>query len=252
MRIFIVEDEPPAAHRLGKMMQQLFPETIILGKADSVAAAVKALSSGISPDVLFLDIHLADGLSFEIFNHIKITVPIIFTTAFDQYALKAFKVNSIDYLLKPIDETELQQAIEKLNNLQSNQPGQTLQQIESLFQQLQQPRYKERLLIKKGTQFLPMKCADIAYFFADDKLCYAVDKIAQQYLLEYTLGELEELLDPKMFFRINRGLIVHINSISKAHTWISSRLKLDIVPATKLDTVISRERVAAFKSWFGG
>lgn len=252
MRVFIVEDETLAANKLGKMLLKLYPEMSIEGRADSISTAVKFLENNNNLDLIFLDIQLADGLSFEIFNQIQLQTPVIFTTAFDHYMLKAFKVNSIDYLLKPIEEDDLRQAIEKHKMLTSKMsqalPGQLLQ----MLQEFTQPKYRQRLLVKRGSQFIHIKTEALAYFYADGKLCFAVDNNNTKHIIDFTLSQLEEMLKPETFFRINRHMLVNIDGIKKVHTWMGGRLKLELSPDSSLDTTVSRERVIEFKEWFGG
>lgn len=252
MKVFIVEDEAPAANRLAKMIQDLFPETVIAGRADSIESAVRFFANNLPPDLVFMDIQLADGLSFDIFSQVQLTVPVIFTTAFDQYTLKAFKVNSVDYLLKPIDETELKTAIGKHLQLAKRNQSAFPDNLANLLADFNRPRYRERLMIKRGSQFIPLKTTSIAYCYADGKLCYAVDASGARYTLEDTLSDLEAQLRPSEFYRINRHMIVQIDAIRKVHTWLGSRLKLEVVPETTVDTVVSRDKVAAFKYWLDG
>lgn len=252
MRVVIIEDELPAAKRLTRLLEQL-PGTRVLCHLDSVEAATRFFQTereeGV--DLIFMDIQLGDGLSFDIFTQVTVPAPVIFTTAFDQYTLKAFKVNSIDYLLKPIDEQELAQAVDKFRELYQ-QPREVLpRKLVELMESLQGNKYKERLLYKRGQQLGYLKTEQTAYCFADGKLCYAVDSASNKYLLEYNLSQLEEQLPPAKFFRINRHLLVHIDAIQKVHTWLGGRLKLEINPATTADTVVSRERVNGFKDWLG-
>lgn len=252
MKVFIIEDEQPAANRLAKMLQQLNDEIEIVHRADSIEAAVKFFQSSPPLDLAFMDIQLADGLSFSIFEQVPVTVPVIFTTAFDQYTLKAFKVNSIDYLLKPIDEKELERAVDKFYNFyQQKKDSSANDKIIQLMQQMNLIKYKERLLIKRGQQLTYLKTTDTAYCFADGKLCYAVDFSGNKYLLENNLGQLEEQLQPSSFYRINRHLLINIEAIKKVHTWLGGRLKVEIAPSTTAETVVSRERVNGFKEWLG-
>ena len=251
MRILIIEDEIPAANRLAKMMQAITDELEVVKKIDSVEAAVKFLGSAENIDLIFMDIQLADGLSFDIFQQTKVKAPVIFTTAFDQYTLKAFKVNSIDYLLKPIDEKELEQAIEKYRQLYHQKENGISEKILKMVQDINTMRYKERLLIKRGQQLSYLKTESTAYCYADGKLCYAVDFTNNKYMLESNLSQLEEQLQPNKFYRINRQLLVNIDAVSKVHTWLGGRLKLELLPSTKSDTVVSRERVNGFKEWLG-
>ena len=251
MRIIIIEDEIPAANRLAKMMQSITDELEVVKKIDSVEAAVKYLGSAENIDLIFMDIQLADGLSFDIFQQTQVKAPVIFTTAFDQYTLKAFKVNSIDYLLKPIDEKELEQAVEKYRQLYHQKENGISERILKMVQDMNTMRYKERLLIKRGQQLSYLKTESTAYCYADGKLCYAVDFTNNKYLLENNLSQLEEQLQPNKFYRINRQLLVNIDAVSKVHTWLGGRLKLELLPSTKSDTVVSRERVNGFKEWLG-
>ena len=253
MRVLIIEDEAPAAKRLIKLLEAIIPEMELVERLDSVERSISFLEKNPALDLIFMDIQLADGLSFDILNAIKIQTPIIFTTAFDQYTLKAFKVNSIDYLLKPIDEKELAEAIQKYKTLHtSSQPSPDISdKVLQMIADLQKTKFKERLLIKRGQQLNSLKTDLIAYCFADGKLCYAVDRQHQKHLLEQNLSHLEAQLDPAKFFRINRNLLVHIDSIQKVHTWLGGRLKLEFSTPVNFETIVSRERVNEFKEWLG-
>jgi DNA-binding LytR/AlgR family response regulator len=251
MRIVIIEDEVPAANRLTRMLQAITDEIEVVKRIDSVEAAVKFLPTAENIDLVFMDIQLADGLSFDIFQQTQVRAPVIFTTAFDQYTLKAFKVNSIDYLLKPIDEKELEWAVEKYRKLYDKKEDGISGKIMKLMQEMNASRFKERLLIKRGQQLSYLKTEATAYCFADGKLCYAVDFTSNKYLLESNLSQLEEQLQPNKFYRVNRHLLVNIEAVSKVHTWLGGRLKLELLPSTNTDTVVSRERVNGFKEWLG-
>jgi DNA-binding LytR/AlgR family response regulator len=251
MRVIIIEDEIPAANRLAKMLQSIGDEVEVVKKLDSVESSVKYFKSASDFDLVFMDIQLADGLSFDIFTQAEIKTPVIFTTAFDQYTLKAFKVNSIDYLLKPIDENELQQAVEKYRQLYHKKENGFSEKMIKLVQDMNTTRFKERLLIKRGQQLSYIKTDATAYCYADGKLCYAVDFSSNKFLLDCNLSFLEEQLQPNKFYRINRHLLVNIDAVSKVHTWLGGRLKLELSPATNTDTVVSRERVNGFKEWLG-
>jgi DNA-binding LytR/AlgR family response regulator len=251
MRVIIIEDEIPAAKRLIKMLQTINDEAEVIATLDSIESTVNFLKTSQHADLIFMDIQLADGLSFNIFNEVKINTPIIFTTAFDQYTLKAFKVNSVDYLLKPIDEKELKQALEKYQQLHSKTKENLSDKILKLITDLNNNKFKERLLIKRGQQLSYLKTENIAYCYADGKLCFAVDFHGNKYLLEYNLSQLEEQLQPEKFFRINRTLLTNIEAISKVHTWIGGRLKLDLCISNTAETIVSRERVNDFKDWLG-
>lgn len=251
MRAVVIEDEIPAAKRLIKMLESIDDEMEIVSKMDSVESAVRYFNQSPAIDIVFMDIQLADGISFDIFQQAEVNCPVIFTTAFDQYTLKAFKVNSVDYLLKPIDEAELRNAVRKYKNFYQQKTEGLSEQIRSMVQQMVTVGYKERLLIKRGQQLSYLKIESTAYCYADGKLCYAVDFNSNKYLLENNISQLEEQLDPQKFFRINRHLLVNIESISKVHTWLGGRLKLELKLDSLADTVVSRERVNDFKAWLG-
>jgi DNA-binding LytR/AlgR family response regulator len=280
MRVIIIEDETPAANRLERMLQGIDENIELVKRLDSVESSVKYLQSAELDDIdlVFMDIQLADGLSFSIFQQVKLDRPVIFTTAFDNYTLKAFKVNSLDYLLKPIEEQELRQAVEKYRQLYDENGDRigkdnvrdkkgpvhdngngagggkdiTLaEKIELLVQEMNQGKYKERLLIKKGQQLHYLKTEATAHCYANGKICYAVDFNGNTYLLDHTLNELEEMLTPRKFYRVNRQLLVNIDSIKKIHTWLGGRLKVELAPQTQADTIVSRERVNGFKDWLG-
>jgi DNA-binding LytR/AlgR family response regulator len=251
MRVIIIEDETPAANRLAKMLQSTDDEIEVVKKLDSVEASVNYLKSAENIDLIFMDIQLADGLSFDIFQQTEIKSPVIFTTAFDQYTLKAFKVNSVDYLLKPIDENELQEAVKKYKKLYRNNEQNLTEKIRKLMLEMNTTRFKERLLIKRGQQLSYLKTDDTAYCYADGKLCYAVDFSNVKYLLECNLSQLEEQLQPGKFYRINRHLLINIEAISKVHTWLGGRLKIELSLPITADTIVSRERVNGFKEWLG-
>ncbi|MBC7935730.1 MAG: response regulator transcription factor [Rhizobacter sp.] len=252
MRVYIIEDEIPAANQLRKLLQQQNSAIAIVHTSDSVESSVQYLQGCPALDIIFMDIQLADGLSFDIFEQVAIKTPVIFTTAFDQYTLKAFKVNSIDYLLKPIDEAELEKSLDKYYNFyQQKQQENFSDKMMKLMKEMKFVKYKERLLIKRGQQLSYLKTGNTAYCFADGKLCYAVDFNGTKYLLENNLGQLEEQLQPSAFYRINRHLLVNIEAVKKVHTWLGGRLKIDIAPSTNAETVVSRERVNGFKEWLG-
>jgi DNA-binding LytR/AlgR family response regulator len=251
MQVIIIEDELPAANRLAKLLGQLGVDITIAHRFDSVETAVAYFNTQPSVDLVFMDIQLADGLSFDIFAQAPVNAPVIFTTAFDQYTLKAFKVNSVDYLLKPIDEVELRQAVEKYRQLYQQPKPDFSEKILQMMQQMNGGRYKERLMVKRGQQLGYLKTSEMAYCYADGKLCFAVDFSAARHLLEINLTQLEEQLDPTRFYRINRNLLVNIEAVKKVHTWLGGRLKIEVQPTTTAETIVSRERVNGFKDWLG-
>lgn len=248
MRILIIEDEKPAARRLTSLVKALDPSIEIVDILDSVSAAVAWFKTFSPPDLVFLDIQLADGLSFEIFSQVEVDAPIIFTTAYDQFALKAFKVNSVDYLIKPIDPEELKSAWEKFNR-QSKASRIDAVQVRALLDEIHGPQFKERFWVKSGEQLNYLSVDEIAYFLSDSGVTQAVNYKKIPFALDKNLESLEEVVDPKRFFRVNRKLILIIESIEKIHTWFNGRLKLDLNPDPGLEVFVSRDRVNDFKSW---
>jgi DNA-binding LytR/AlgR family response regulator len=249
MNTLIIEDELPAAKRLSQLISRFRPQANILTSIDSVEGAIKWFGSNISPDLIFMDIQLADGLSFDIFNHVDIKAPVIFTTAYDQYTLKAFKVNSVDYLLKPIDPEELAAAFHKFDNFYTQNLQYDRSSIQQLIHAMSKPTYKERFIIKVGQQLTYVAVSDIQYFYSEDGLVYAKTISAKKHIIDYTLDQLENLLEPSQFFRLNRKVIAKIESIGKIAPYFNSRLKLDLKPKAGFDIIVSRDRVSDFKKW---
>ena len=252
MKVIIIEDEHPAANRLTKLLLDLNQEIELVKRLDSIESSLQFLGSEPEVDLIFMDIQLADGLCFQIFEQVKVNTPVIFTTAFDQYTLKAFKVNSVDYLLKPIEEEELKQAIQKFQSLRLPKEEDYSGRILKLIKDINPIKYKERLLIKSTQELSYLKTLNIAYCFATGKFSFAVDFKGNQFLLDQNLSELEADLNPAVFYRINRNLIVNIEALQKVHLWFGGRLKIDLTLSTTADTVVSRDRVAGFKEWLGG
>lgn len=249
MRVLIIEDESAAARRLAKLIQEVEPDAEIIGHLDSVESAVKWHTQHDPPDLYFLDIQLADGLSFELVSQLQIKQPIIFTTAFDEYAVKAFKVNSIDYLLKPIDKTELSDAMHKYkSNFITKGPD-----LNVLVNELLAARknYRERFLVRKGDSFVPLLGEEIAYFYAEEKVVFAKSKQNQRYLMEFTLDQLESTLNPNTFYRANRQFIIAIDSVKRVSNHFNGKLKVVVEPAFEEEILISREKAMAFKNWMG-
>ena len=255
MNILLIEDEAPAARRLSKLITTMRPDWRILDVIDSVEAAVNWLRTFARPDLLLLDIQLADGISFDIFRQVAVTTPVIFTTAYDEFTLKAFKVNSVDYLLKPIDEDELAAALQKFETLHRatlHDPQIALPSaLAQLLAQLSapQPAVKERFLVKSGAQLVAVPVASLAYVYSDDGLTFAIDMGGKRHILDYTMDEADGFLPPKQFFRISRKVIVQVSAIGKIHPYFNSRLKLDLQPAPAFEVIVSRERVGEFKAW---
>jgi DNA-binding LytR/AlgR family response regulator len=252
MNIFIIEDEQLGADRLKNLLLEVEPGIQIKGFAQSIKESVDWLQSHALPDLIFMDIELADGQCFEIFKQVELKTPVIFTTSYDDYTLQAFKVNSVDYLLKPIRKEELKKALEKFKSLRT--PSQAID-IQSLVEQLKQPvastPFRNRFLVKTGQRLITIDIKDIAYFFSEDNLTFFRTWDKAKYLVEYNLEELEKMLDPQQFHRINRAFVVHVESITEIHSYFNSRLKLHLNPLTEKEVIISREKVGDFKDWLG-
>jgi DNA-binding LytR/AlgR family response regulator len=248
MKVLIIEDESAAANRLAKMIQEIDPSIEVVDQLDSIESSVLWLEKHPAPDLLFMDIHLADGSSFEIFRFVKLDKPVIFTTAYDEYALQAFKVNAIDYLLKPLKKTELEQAIGKYRNLQK--PAEM--NYQALANSLQGDKYNFRFLIRFGQNIKVVEFRDAAYFYTEDKITFIVTKEGKRYPVEPSLEKLEEMADPRAFFRINRQFIVNIECIKEMYAYSKSRVKLKLDPPTDKETIVSTERSPVFKKWLVG
>lgn len=248
--VVIIEDEPQAADRIGRLVTTLRPETRILATLDSVTQSVAWLRQHPAPDLLLLDIQLADGLSFAIFDQVQVTSPVIFTTAYDAYALRAFKVNSIDYLLKPVDESELRAALDKLTVLRGPAvaPDKMMQSIADAMQMLSK-KYKERFVIRVGEHLRSVEIAEIRFFFSQEKATFAQTADHRKHVLDYTLDQLEGLVDPSRFFRINRKYLVSVEAIRDMINHTNSRLKLVLHGSDDPDVIVARERVQEFKDW---
>jgi DNA-binding LytR/AlgR family response regulator len=275
MLALVVEDEPLAARRLTALLQKHVAPLTLLGPAESVAQAVALLQAGPAPDVLFLDIHLADGLSFELFEQVEVRCPVIFTTAYDQYALRAFKVNSVDYLLKPIDETELVAAIAKLRQrIGAEKPDFSIKSsvsstkeaaptavldaatLAALVQQLRQPastaNYKAQFVVRVGEHLKVVPVEQVAYFFSLEKTTLLQSTDGRKYVVDYTMEQLETLLDPAHFFRLNRAYLAQQAAIADIIHYTNSRLQTILKPAppeSEGPVLVSREKVSVFKSW---
>ena len=256
LRALIVEDEPLAARRFVDMLARQPEPVQILGTAESVVQAVQLLEAGPVPDVLFLDIHLADGLSFEIFEQVSVRCPVIFTTAYDQYALQAFKVNSVDYLLKPIDEAELTTALAKLRaRLPAAAPVFDPALLAQLMQQMQQTApaavpYKTQFVVRVGEHLKVVPVDQIAYFFSLEKATFLQTIEGRKFVVDYTMDQLETLLDPRRFFRLNRAYLAQQSAIQDIIHYTNSRLQTVLKPlAPDTQVLVSREKVNVFKSW---
>lgn len=248
MRVLVFEDERLTAERLVQLIHRYDKTIEITGILESVEQGLEWLDKNDSPDLIFMDIHLSDGPAFDLFNHINIQIPIIFTTAYDQYAIKAFKVNSVSYLLKPIDFNELVDAVEKYKSVFSGDQKQEKLNYSEIFKVKE---YKERFLVKIGDQLKHIGVNQIAYFYYDDGVVEIVSYENKKLPVEMSLDLLEKSLNPKIFFRINRKYIVNVDSIRNIHSYFNSRLKLDLKPESDEEIIVSRDRVSEFKKWLG-
>ncbi len=248
MEVWIIEDELPAAARIEKMLRALDFDIEIAAKYATVSETVTALQQH-QPDLLVMDIHLADGNSLHIFSQTEVRCPVIFTTAFDDYAIEAFKHNSVDYLLKPVKEQELRAAIEKYKRIHAK-PASTPnweQMLRSFANAGRQ--YKQRFAVKYGEHLKTVETAQSAYFYTESKATFLVTHDGKRYIVDYNMDELEHLLEPRRFFRINRQFIIAVDSIAEMLSWTKARVLVKLNPPTKLETIVSSERAAAFKQW---
>lgn len=249
MRVLIVEDEPMAAERLQQLVLDLEPSTVVLARLDSVKKTVSWLQSNPNPDLILLDIQLADGISFQIFDAVAVSCPIIFTTAYNEYALKAFKVNSIDYILKPIDKEELKSALNKFKRLTKPvaQPG-LMESIANAMELLTK-KYKTRFIVKVGEHLRSIETSDILFFYSQDKTTFAQTSDSRKHILDFTMEQVEEMMDPARFFRISRKYMVAASSILDMISYTNSRLRLVLKTSDDKEIIVARERVQEFKEW---
>ena len=256
MKILIVEDEELAADRLAGLIREVVPEVIIEGPLDTVSSTIAHLNSNPDYDLIFLDIQLADGKSFSIFEECKIITPIIFTTAYDEYALKAFELNSVDYLLKPVNREKLGNSIEKFKKLKDYYSEENPNsQLYEIIKDLRFPKpevYKTRFLISKGDSMLPVKVSEIACFYAEDKEVFLLTHENKRHIIPNSIEELSAKLDPKLFFRVNRQFIISSDTIRKVHNYFNFKLKVEIKADPKVEIIVSRLKTASFKAWMNG
>lgn len=253
MHILIIEDEKAAATRLRNQIRAIRPSYQVAGCADSIETAVEWLRTEVAPDLIFLDVQLSDGLCFKIFEQVKISVPVVFTTAFDAYAIKAFELNSIDYLLKPINPGQLEQAIRKFESFNQTVRAticedQMLQLIAAMRKEKE--IYKSRFLVPQRDGYIPVLTKDIAYLMSEDNNLTITTFTGEKYVYHDSLDRLEKELDPVVFWRANRSFIISAQAVKKAHNYFNYKIKLELYPESKKDVLISRNKVTAFKSWF--
>ncbi len=253
MNTLIIEDEPLAATHLQTLIQEYNQEFEIIEIIDSVESAVVWLKNNEHPPLIFMDIHLGDGDCFEIFNQVQIDSSIIFTTAYDQYAIKAFKVNSIDYLLKPLNKEDLFSALDKYNSLnQAIKPKISSNDINQLLEAIHKPTFKERFVVKVGTHIRPVNISDITCFYSLEKATYLITTEGKHYLIDFALDKLQEILNPSLFFRISRKHIVAIHAIKDVINQSSTRAKVKLTVAMDDELVVSRDKIKPFKFWLEG
>ncbi|MCR5889204.1 LytTR family DNA-binding domain-containing protein [Hymenobacter sp. J193] len=266
MTVLLLEDEYPAAERLQRLLRQAAPEAQVAAVLDSVSGAVQWLESNPAPDLILSDIQLADGLSLEIFDQLLVRSPVIFTTAYDAYAIRAFKANSIDYLLKPVKLTELTAALTKLRDWRLalresaaagvNGPPEeaSVHRLERLADSLPRPdrQFKTRFLVRSGEQLLPLPAAQVAWFQSRHETTTLTATDGRRFVVDYTLEQLESLLDPRQFFRLNRQFIAQLPAVQRLHPHFNGKLLLDLQPAPSDEVLVSREKAAAVKSWLEG
>jgi len=256
MKILIIEDEPFARAELLRLLKDTGREFEILGQIDSVEESVQWLKTHPSPELIFLDIQLSDGLSFDIFRQVPVITPVIFTTAYDEFAIRAFQLNSIDYLLKPIRPEALENALNKLDAIRMafNSPPDRPQpvidntKLETLLRMISHD-YKSRILLKVGDQLRSVEMGEVAYFYAEDDVVFAMLRDKKRYIIDYTLNQLETQLDPEKFFRITRGCIAHVASVKKVSKYFNSRLAVELEPPTEEKLLVSRVNVPEFLKW---
>ncbi|MFY0650762.1 MAG: response regulator transcription factor [Cyclobacteriaceae bacterium] len=247
-KVLIIEDEFYAAQKLIRQLNNIDPEIEVLETLDSVDESVKWLKAN-TADLIFLDIHLGDDESFKIFERIKVKTPIIFTTAYDQYAIKAFKLNSIDYLLKPINKNELKVAIEKYHEQKLQPQAFDYNTLLSSLKSGEQSSYQKRFMVYVGDKVKSIPVEDVAYFFAEGKYAYLVSNAGKEYIVDYTLEKLDKLLNQDKFFRINRQFIIGIEAIDEMIAYTKGRLKIELNPTSKKEAIVSIERASEFKKW---
>ncbi len=252
MKVVIIEDEPLAAQKLARYLAKYDPHTEVIAQLNSVTTAVNWLRQHLEKaDLLFVDIQLHEELSFSIFQQLEVNKPIIFTTAYEEYAIDAFQVNSIDYLLKPITFTQLSQALDKFKRLRSQWISTA--SVPAGLMEAGKAQYKDRFLVRRGNKIQSVRTSEISYFSADGRLVSLHHQEGRKYVLDYTLSELEGMLDPESFFRANRSFVLQINTIQDVVVYSSSRLKVSVAgQSANHEIVVSRDRVGDFKNWLAG
>lgn len=259
MKILIVEDEDLAVKKIKKTLSEVDGNAEVVGVADSISGTVDWLQTNPSPDLILMDIELSDGQSFEIFSRVPVKSAVVFTTSYDEYALKAFKVNSIDYLLKPIQKEDLEAALNKYKQMKKiyadDKTGNGSLNMDALVKELQQKlqpkEFRKRFLVKHGQKLVSVEVDEIAYFFSDGRLNFFKTDDNRKFVVDYTMDELEDMLDPQKYFRISRAFYVSVRSIGQIHDYFGNRLLLQLKPSVDKEAIVSREKVTDFKKWMG-
>lgn len=247
MKVLILEDETLAADKLESMLLEIQPTWEIVGRIKSITTAVEWLTENPHPDLIISDIRLLDGLAFEIFSQVKVEKPVIFTTAYDQYAIRAFEVNSIDYLLKPVQTEKLQNALAKIQ-IPKEPPLPDYNEVLN-FIKTNRTSYKSRFMVRLGQRIVAVPSEKIGYFFSENKLTFIVTGDGKKLPIDQPLDELIDLLDPKRFFRVNRQFIVAFDAIAEIHPYFKGRIKIVLQPKSEEEVVISSDRTPEFKKW---
>jgi two-component system, LytTR family, response regulator LytT len=251
MNIVIIEDEAIAVERLKNMLRELDRDIRVVHVSDTVESSVQYLKQSPQIDLIFMDVELCDGQSFGIFNHIQVDTPVIFITAYQQYALKAFKQNSIDYLLKPLHKEELASAILKYRRMQSHPSKTTMVRYDEERVVSAVAERKTRFLTKLGTRLMSVPVESIAYFYTRDKMLYIKTKNNEDFIFDKSLEDVESEIDNRVFFRVNRQFIIHYDTIEKVHAWFGGKLKVQVHPSPYEEIIISRLRAGEFRKWLG-
>lgn len=254
MKILIIEDEELAVKKLHKMLVSIDKDIEVIANLDSIESSVEWLENHEAPDLVMMDIELLDGQSFEIFNRVKVKSPVIFTTSYDEYALKAFKVNSVDYLLKPIQKEDLTAALDKYKKMfvsAAPPPINMDMLVKELQQKLQPKEFRKRFLVKNVQKLVSVETEEIAYFYSDGRLNFFKTYDNKKYVVDYTMDDMEDMLDPERYFRISRSFYVSIDSVDQINDYFGNRLILTLKPAVDKEALVSREKVTEFKKWLG-
>ncbi len=254
MKIMIIEDEELGVERLIKHLNSIDPTIEIVAITGSIQSSVQLLQTTTQPDVILMDIELSDGQSFDIFNQVQVKSTVIFTTSYDQYALKAFKVNSIDYLLKPVKKEDLKNSLDKYNQWKEQfgtLPSYSIDKLVNELKTQNNKTFRTRFLVKLGQRLVSVETSEIAYFFAEGRLCYFRTWDKQKFVVDYNMDELQAMLNPPEFYRANRAFIVCIKSISQIHNYFNGKLKLELKPFTDKELLVSKEKATEFKEWMG-